>query len=124
MTNIGLAVVERNGRYLVGTRPAGTVLAGCAEFPGGKCHPGESPEDCAVRECAEETGLVVRSERQLACVEWRYPHGELALYFWLCRLQDLEAEPRPPFRWVSRAELAALPFPEANASVVADLVKG
>ena len=50
---IGIAVVEHAGRYLVGIRGPDVPLAGYAEFPGGKCLPNESPEDCAVRECRD-----------------------------------------------------------------------
>ena len=49
---IGIAIVEFANRYLVGTRQAGQDLSGLAEFPGGKCELGESPEDCAAREFA------------------------------------------------------------------------
>ena len=48
---IGIAVVEHEGRYLVGTRGPDGPLAGYAEFPGGKCLPDELPEMCAIREC-------------------------------------------------------------------------
>jgi 8-oxo-dGTP diphosphatase len=34
-------------------------------FPKGKCWPGETDEACAVREVAEETGLVCELEREL-----------------------------------------------------------
>ncbi len=119
-TPIGIAVVERDGRYLVGIRPAGKPLAGYAEFPGGKCESDESPTTCAVRECAEETGLAVEPVRTLDTLAWDYPHGAVVLHFILCRT-DSAAEPRPPFRWVDRVALAELPFPEANAAVVATL---
>ncbi|HUG19005.1 MAG TPA: NUDIX domain-containing protein, partial [Planctomycetaceae bacterium] len=55
---VGIAIVEHQGRYLVGTRPADADLPGKLEFPGGKCEEGESPEHAATRECLEETGLV------------------------------------------------------------------
>lgn len=122
---IGIAVVEQEGWYLVGTRPEGAPLAGYAEFPGGKCEPGESPEECAVRECREETGLLVRGERLLLRQAHCYAHGAVDLSFWLCRPVEpvvLTAGCRG-FRWCPAIELSALRFPEGNASVVQLLVK-
>jgi 8-oxo-dGTP diphosphatase len=117
---IGIAVVEHDGRYLVGTRPPDVPLAGCAEFPGGKCRPGEDPALCACRECREETGLEIRVERLLLRRQFDYSHGPLELHFWLCRLvhgTDAAAV-QGGFRWVPAAELGGLSFPEANAQVV------
>jgi len=117
---IGIAVVEQGGWYLVGTRPEGAPLAGFAEFPGGKCEPGESTAECALRECREETGLVVRGQRLLLRQEHHYPHGSVDLHFWLCQ----PAEPVEllatcqGFRWCPAHELATLRFPEGNAAVV------
>ena len=34
----GIAIVEHDGRFLVGVRQADQVLAGKAEFPGGRAH--------------------------------------------------------------------------------------
>ncbi len=39
------------------------------EIPGGMCDPGESPEDAARRELAEETGYRARELRRLGTVE-------------------------------------------------------
>ena len=117
---IGIAVVEHAGRYLVGVRGPGVPLAGFAEFPGGKFLDGESPFDCAVRECLEETGLVVVPERLLKNKEFEYPHGEVSLHFVLCHpanqteVQDHHRQ----FRWQSAQELKALKFPEANNEVI------
>ncbi len=57
---IAIAVVERDGQFLIGLRPEGESLAGYWEFPGGKLDPGEQAADAARRECLEETGLEVR----------------------------------------------------------------
>lgn len=117
---IGIAIVEQAGHFLIGTRGPEVPLAGFAEFPGGKCGESEATEDCAVRECLEETGLFVQIERPLMRREHTYPHGTVDLHFYLChpsREVSLADEQRG-FRWVPANELAALPFPEANADVV------
>lgn len=127
---IGIAIVEFAGRYLVGTRRSGQDLAGLAEFPGGKCEVGESPESCAVRECLEETGLAVTPECLLERVQHNYAHASVDLYFWLCRV-DRDSDEIPEslpvltngFRWKSADELRGLSFPEANASIVKILVR-
>ena len=127
---IGVAVVEFAGCYLVGTRQAGQDLAGLAEFPGGKCEVGESPESCAVRECLEETGVAVTPERLLELVQHDYAHASVELHFWLCRA-DGDSDETPQsltvlangFQWKSVVELQELTFPEANASILAMLVK-
>ena len=40
----------------------GLPYAGCLDLPGGMREPGETPEDCALRELAEELGLVLPVE--------------------------------------------------------------
>ena len=59
-TLVAIAVVEHDGCFLVGVRPEGKPLAGFAEFPGGKVDHGETPEQAAIRECREESGLADR----------------------------------------------------------------
>ncbi|MEM7417820.1 MAG: (deoxy)nucleoside triphosphate pyrophosphohydrolase [Gemmatimonadota bacterium] len=55
------AVIERDGRVLVGQRPLEKRHGGLWEFPGGKVDPGEGPEEAARRELAEELSLRVTS---------------------------------------------------------------
>lgn len=117
---IGLAVVEEAGLFLVGIRGPAGPLPGKAEFPGGKCLPGETSQACAVRECREETGLAVRAIKRLLSIRHQYDHGLLELEFWACCL-DAAARPEAVqngFRWIPRAELASLSFPEANAALM------
>ncbi len=120
ITRIGIAIVEHAGRFLVGVRGEGSPLPGKAEFPGGKCDEGESPAECAVRECLEETGLKVAPLRLLDQRVHAYSHGTVELSFWLCEPLSKEsvADNHQRFRWVSREELKTLDFPEANRHVI------
>ena len=121
---IGIAVVEHDGCYLVGTRRDEGPLRGFAEFPGGKCHPGETPRDCAVRECREESGLNVAADELLLQHEFAYPHATVDLHFWLCRPVDSESvcDEHRGFRWVEPRELGTLHFPAANEPLIELLV--
>lgn len=118
---VAVAVVQHNGRILVGRRPPGVPLAGRSEFPGGKVRDSESLSAAAARECREETGLGVDVVRRIASVEHCYPHGRVHLVFFLCRPRDATVRPRPPFRWVEAAALSACDFPEANRGVIRQL---
>jgi A/G-specific adenine glycosylase len=66
---IVVAVVRRNGRYLIGKRPTSGLLGGLWEFPGGKIEPGETHEQALVREVREETGLEVSVGACIATVD-------------------------------------------------------
>lgn len=61
---IAAAVIVQDGHLLLVRR---RVAEGSLswQFPSGQIEPGESPEDAAVRETFEETGLVVAARRQL-----------------------------------------------------------
>lgn len=119
---IGIAILENDGRFLVGVRGPDGPLAGFAEFPGGKCLSGESASKCATRECEEETGLAVEARELLDERVFQYDHATLHLHFWLCQLTSENDGELPEashgFRWVTVAELRSLNFPEANAGVV------
>ena len=114
MTDIAIAVVEQEGQYLIGQRPAGVALGGLWEFPGGKVLANESPIHAAIRECLEETGLAVEVVGEYPRHEHHYEHGAVQLHFFRCRLPDPMVKPRWPFRWVPRAELSHYEFPAGN----------
>ncbi|SFJ20675.1 (deoxy)nucleoside triphosphate pyrophosphohydrolase [Planctomicrobium piriforme] len=121
---IGIAVVERDGCILVGIRGPDQVLPGLHEFPGGKCHPGETPEDCTARECLEETGLSIEIVDLLYQTSHDYPHGRVELHFFHCRVRDDRGGPLlGNFTWVQTSQLDALQFPEANRPVVEKLLR-
>ena len=60
-------VVVRDGRVLLVHRPKYDDWT----FPKGKAEEGESDEECAVREVAEETGLRCTLAQELGATEYR-----------------------------------------------------
>lgn len=114
---IAIAVVEHEGRFLIGLRPPGAPLAGLWEFAGGKVEPGETPQMAAARECLEETGLAVEVGEPLPEVVHQYDHGKLRLHFFRCRPVAPQHAPAARFRWVAECDLTQYEFPAANAAL-------
>ncbi len=119
------AVIERDGCFLVTKRQAGVHLAGVWEFPGGKCHPGESLAECMARELQEELGLAALVGREIFTTTHAYPERVVELHFLEC---EIRGEPVPQegqaMRWVPRAELSILEFPPADAELIQKLSAG
>ena len=119
------AVVERDGCFLLTLRPRGTHLEGHWEFPGGKCEPGESHATALAREMREELDVDARVGPLVHAVTHAYPERTVELHFYAC---ELAGAPTPmigqQMRWVPRAALAELPFPEADADLIRRLVAG
>jgi 8-oxo-dGTP diphosphatase len=113
------AVIERDGRFLMTRRLAGTHLAGAWEFPGGKCDAGETHEDCLARELREELAVRCEVGEEIFTVEHAYPERTVRLHF---RHTSLLDEPSPQLgqemRWVARSELRELQLPEADQGLV------
>jgi mutator protein MutT len=123
---VGIGIIGRDGRYLIRRRPPlpGSPMPGFWEFPGGKCHDGEGPRACAIRECREEVGIEIEPTRLRRVVRHMYPHGFVELHFFECVTVREDDEPAPGsgFEWVAVADLPSRRFPGANDTVVADLV--
>jgi mutator protein MutT len=123
---VGIGLIRRRDQFLVRQRPAGTVYAGYWEFPGGKCEPGETPEETTARECLEETGLHVVVGLLRRVVDHEYPHGLVRLFFYDCEPADHGTDEviHSGCRWVRAAELLTLRFPEANEAILKELARG
>lgn len=114
------AVITRGDRYLVTRRQQGVHLEGLWEFPGGKCDPAESLEECLRRELREELDADATVGGELLSVTHHYPERSVELHFFAC---ELISEPLPQLgqemRWVARHELRSLPFPPADDELIA-----
>jgi 8-oxo-dGTP diphosphatase len=116
------AVIERDGRYLLTLRPAGTHLADHWEFPGGKCQPHETHADALRRELHEELDIVAQVGDLVHEVTHVYPDRTVALHFYACGYDGVpKGMIGQQVRWVARADLATLRFPDADATLIARL---
>ena len=122
---VAAGVLEREGKILAARRKRGSHFEGHWEFPGGKLEPDESPEDCLVRELAEEIGVRVRPRGILEVVFHRYPEKSVLLLFYRCDL--LEGEPLPlecdEVRWVALEDLPSLDWAPADVPFVRRLAE-
>lgn len=96
------------------------------EFPGGKREAGETLEAALVRELQEELGIVAERIGFRTTLSHRYPDKIVQLsVFDVTGFSGLpEGLEHQTLRWVPIAELAGLPFPDANRGIVDELVRG
>lgn len=119
---VGAAIIM-DGRVLACERSAPPEVAGRWEFPGGKVEPGEIETDALARECAEELGVRVEIGDRLGR-DVRMAHGRSVLRVYLARLlhgDEPKALEHSELRWLSAAELDAVPWLPADVPIVAAL---
>ena len=77
------------------------------EFPGGKLEPGESPEQCIVREIKEELATQIKAEKLIGVVDYDYPDFHLTMYCILCSVifGDLKLLEHEAARWLNKDNL-------------------
>jgi 8-oxo-dGTP diphosphatase len=97
-------------------------------FPKGKCEPGESDEDCALREVVEETGLVCALEDELPSTAYRDSRDRpKRVRYWRLRVVggrlafDHEVADA---RWLSPAEAETVLTYERDVPVLDAAVRG
>ncbi len=117
------ALVDVDGRVLIGQRPEGKALAGLWEFPGGKVEPGETPEDALIRELDEELGITARRDCLAASVfaSHAYEDFHLLMPLYLLRRWEgvVERREHAALAWVSPPRLFDYPMPPADAPLCA-----
>jgi len=118
--DVAVGVVFNDGKVLIDRRPAGAMLGGMWEFPGGKRLDGETIEECLHRELREELGITVGDVRPLVTTSHAYSHFRVTLHAFECRLAT--GRPRPLksecLAWVSPAELDRYAFPRGSRKII------
>ena len=120
------ALVDADGRVLLAQRPEGKQLAGLWEFPGGKVEPGETPEQCIIRELHEEIGI----ETDIPCLapltfaSHSYDDFHLLMPLFICRRFRGIARPREgqALKWVRPTQMRDYPMPPADAPLIPFLI--
>lgn len=117
------ALIDPDGRVLLARRPEGKPLAGLWEFPGGKVHPGETPEAALIRELKEELAIDVAESclAPFAFASHGYDAFHLLMPLYLCRRWSGAVTPveGQALAWVRPQKLAEYPMPPADKPLVA-----
>ena len=90
------------------------------EFPGGKLEPGETPEECIVREIREELATEVKAEKIIGVVEYDYPSFHLTMHCILCSVVsgDLKLLEHEDAKWVTLETLYSLDWLPADRLIL------
>ncbi|NTE85915.1 NUDIX hydrolase [Agrobacterium rubi] len=116
------AIVRRGDRLLLVRRinaPSQDIFA----FPGGRGEPGETPEETALRELEEETGIVARHPQLFATYDLpsHDADGQLTSHFFLsvytveadAEAAVLAADDAAEAGWYTLADIRRLPAPDS-----------
>ena len=121
---VAAALVNERREVLLAQRPKGKMLAGRWEFPGGKVHEDESPEQALVRELHEELGIHLQAGdlEPFWFLSHPYPeHGfHLLMPVYLCRHWQgtPQAHEHEALTWKHPVDMHTLPMIEADAELV------
>lgn len=118
-----IVLVTRGNEILLARSPR--FAKGVFSTLAGFVEPGETVEQCVIREVREEVGLEVRSLQYIASQSWPYPHS-LMLGFH-AEYAGGEIVPQPgeieEAHWFDLARLPLLPPPHAIARYLIDLYR-
>ncbi len=122
VTVVAVALIDADGRVLLAQRPAHKEHGGLWEFPGGKIHPGETPEAALIRELKEELGIDVpaRCLAPLTFASHSYETYHLLMPLYACRNWHGEPEPLEgqKLAWVRKDRLPTYAMPAADVPLI------
>jgi 8-oxo-dGTP diphosphatase len=119
---VACALIDPDGRVLLGQRHPGKAMGGLWEFPGGKVDSGETPEEALIRELREELGITAREAclAPFSFASHAYPDFHLLMPLYVCR--RWEGIPRPlehaVLKWVRPKDMGSYPMPPADLPLI------
>jgi 8-oxo-dGTP diphosphatase len=120
-------LIDNENRFLLAQRPKDKPMPGLWEFPGGKIHKNELPEEALVRELGEELGIEVAPGClfPLTFASHPYPDFHLLMPIYACRVWRGEVTPREGqnIAWATKKDCRKYPMPEADKKVLPSLLE-
>ena len=120
------ALIDADNRVLIAQRPPAKSMPGLWEFPGGKLEPGETPEDCVLRELREELGVTTWRNclAPLTFASHTYAEFHLLMPLFVCRKWEgpAIAQEHTAIKWVPARGLREYEMPPADVPLVAALI--
>ena len=125
LIRVAVAIVFKEGKFLLCQRKKTARYGLKWEFPGGKLEPGETAHNCMTRELQEELDIVPGTILREEVHRSAYDDGHIyEVHF--CFLADFSGEPEnrvfESIGWFSPEELKHLDILDGNKELVARLV--
>jgi 8-oxo-dGTP diphosphatase len=121
------AVIQRDGRILIGQRKRGDSHALKWEFPGGKVERGEHPEAALARELEEELGIQAHIGPEIVRYSYSYPRRAVILLAFH-QVRRFNGEPQnlafEQILWEEPANLPSYDFLDGDVDFVRRLAAG
>lgn len=121
------ALIERNGKILVGQRKKNDRHGLKWEFPGGKVENGESPHAALKRELREELGIEATIGAEVIRYEYSYG-GKPPIMLIFKRVREYTGEPFnyefEQIRWIEPHEMPSFDFLDGDVDFVRRLARG
>jgi len=118
MQRVTAALLVREGKVLIALRKAGKHMGRKWEFPGGKIHPGESPQECLRRELAEELDIETRIGVLVGTARYSNPDVGIELEILLYRAEYLSGaftlHDHESLAWVAPGELESYDLADSD----------
>lgn len=123
--HISTGVIFKGNKILITQRQQNGLLGGLWEFPGGKVHKNESPEDACLREIKEEVNLQVKIRKYLSRIKHTYTHFKIIMDVYLCNYISgrVKINTAQDFQWIQIKDIERFPFPGANHKFIPLLKK-
>jgi len=121
MVQVVAAILESDGKVLIGRRTPEQSHPLKWEFPGGKVEPGETPEQGLARELEEELAIRDATGNEIMRYQYRYPGKEpILLIFYRIRSYtgDLRNLIFHEMRWAPAESLASFDFVEGDRDFI------
>ena len=115
-------ILMNDHQVLIAKRPAGSLLGGLWEFPGGKVEAGETREQALARELNEELGIEASVGEEFGSYTHAYTHFRVTLHAFRIDTRDRDITPIQPseIRWVSITDLENFPMGKIDRLISRD----
>ena len=120
MTDVVAALITKDGKFLIGQRPAHKARGLLWEFVGGKIEKGESPQQALRREVWEELGVMIQVGDIFQQVTHTYEDITVRLTLYWATISEGEPQKREheALCWVTAGEMAQYPFCPADQPIL------
>jgi 8-oxo-dGTP diphosphatase len=126
MINVTCAIIRNeDDEVLIVQRGGSTDHPFKWEFPGGKLHPGETDEECIIREVKEELSMEIVILGKLPVAEHDYGFKHIRLIPFICdTLDELPfLSEHVAYKWMPAEKLPSVDFSEADITVAAEYLE-